>query len=157
MNFVICTEAMDVKQRFSGTLADVRTAAQSFANAQNRTAKIVYADNPPNTNPLVQAGVDPQDVRVERFTPAGISPTVNTLTPATGPAAGGTTVVVSGTRFDQGLTNVTLGGNAVTSLKRIDDETFSFVAPAHAAGAVPLVVTNPDATTVAKANAFTYA
>jgi len=156
MNFVICTEAMDSKVRFSGTVAEARVAAQNQANIWGRHAKIVYADNPPNSNPLVQSGVNPNDVKVERFTPAGVSPTFTSLTPATGSIAGGTAVTFKGSRVDQGATFV-LGGTPVTNLKRVDSETYTFTTTAQTAGAKSLVITNPDATTITQASAFTYA
>lgn len=154
-NFVICTEDMVNKVPYSGSVANARVQAQSLANAWGRAAKIVYADNPPNTNPLVQANVMPNDVKVERYSPAGISPTFTSLTPATGPAAGGTAVTFKGTRVDNGAT-FTVGGTPVANLKRIDNETYTFTTTAQTAGAKSLVITNPDATTVTQASAFTY-
>ena len=152
--YVICTEAMDQRVTFNGTLAAARTRAQTLANAWSVAAKIVFADNPPTTNDLVQANVN-LDAKVERFTPAGISPTFTSLTPATGPAAGGTVVVFVGGRVDIGAT-FTIGGVAVANLVRLSNESYRFTTTAQAAAALPLVITNPDATTITVANAYTY-
>lgn len=154
--FAICTETMTLKKPFEGTLASARTKAQALATALNEPTKLVWSGNPPETNPLVQAGVEPEGAKVERFNPPGIAPTFGALTPATGPAAGGTAVVLTGTGFDAGITAV-LGGNAAVDLVRVSSERLEFKTPAHAAGAVSLVLTNPDATTVTQASAFTYA
>lgn len=81
--------------------------------------------------------------------------TIGTATPATGPAAGGTAVVLTGTDLD-GVTAVTVGGVAATALVVVSPREIHFTTPAHAAGAVSIVLTD-DSGTVTKTNAFTYA
>jgi hypothetical protein len=88
---------------------------------------------------------------IDRLFPAA---TVATVTPATGPAAGGTVVTVTGTNLD-GVTGVTFGGTAGTNLKVIGSGRLQVTAPAHATGAVSVVVAD-DAGAVTKTNAFTY-
>ena len=58
-----------------------------------------------------------------------------------GPTSGGTYVVINGDNFLAGVT-VTFGGAAAT-VKSLNTFFIGVVTPAHAAGAVPVVVTNP--------------
>jgi IPT/TIG domain len=83
-----------------------------------------------------------------------VPPTIISLSPSSGNTGGGTFVNISGSGFSQGAT-VTLGGIPATNV--FANEGFiSLTTPAHAAGAVSVVVTNPNGTTVTSANAFTY-
>lgn len=81
--------------------------------------------------------------------------TVTAISPATGAAAGGTAVTITGTYLSN-ATGATLGGVAVTSFVVVDEHTITAVTPAHAAGAVDLVVTD-NSGTVTKTGFFTYA
>ena len=83
------------------------------------------------------------------------APTVTSVAPATGPAAGGTSVTVSGTNFQAGAT-VTFGGVAATGVTRVNSTTITCTTPAHAAGIVNVVVTNPDTQFGTLVNGFTY-
>jgi hypothetical protein len=69
-------------------------------------------------------------------------PTVASVTPATGLAAGGTAVTISGTGFT-GATAVTFGGTAATAVVVVNANTITATAPAHAAGTVDVQVTTP--------------
>lgn len=71
-------------------------------------------------------------------------PVIYSFTPITGPAAGGTLVEVSGTGFTGTVatTGVKVGGVNATSWVVVNDDTIVVTTPAHAAGAVPIVVTN---------------
>lgn len=80
--------------------------------------------------------------------------TIDTLTPNTGLAAGGTAVTIKGTNF-AGVTGVTFGGVAATSVVVVSETTITCVTPAHAAGAVSVVVSD-DSGPVTKTTAFTY-
>lgn len=81
--------------------------------------------------------------------------TIDTITPATGPAAGGTAVKIKGNNFS-GAAGATLGGVALTNFKVVDNTTITGTTGAHAAGAVALIVQD-DAGDVNEAAAFTYA
>ena len=63
------------------------------------------------------------------------------LSPATGPAAGGTTVTVKGTGLAE-VTAVTVNGVAATAVTVVDDTTVTFVTPATTAGARDVVITD---------------
>lgn len=80
---------------------------------------------------------------------------VSSFTPSTGlAAAGGTTITVKG-QYLTGVTGVTVGGTAGTSVTVVDENTFTFVTPAKAAGTYTVVVTD-DSGTVTATNALTF-
>ncbi|MFC4014619.1 IPT/TIG domain-containing protein [Nonomuraea purpurea] len=81
--------------------------------------------------------------------------TIESVFPATGAAAGGTDLTIRGRNFTPSST-VTIGGTAAAALVVVDDTTIRCKSPAHAAGAVAVVVTT-NASAVTKADAFTYA
>lgn len=76
------------------------------------------------------------------------------IAPAAGLAAGSLPVTITGTGF-AGVRGVTFGGTAATAVKVVSDTKITCVTPAHAAGAVAVVVQDAsgDVTTAA---AFTY-
>lgn len=80
--------------------------------------------------------------------------TVTSISPATGPAAGGTVVTITGTNL-AGVEGVTFGGTAGTSLQRISSTQVKITTPAKTAGAYN-VVTQDDAGDVTTTNGFTY-
>jgi IPT/TIG domain/IPTL-CTERM motif len=69
------------------------------------------------------------------------SPAVTSVTPSTGPPAGGNTVTITGTDFT-GATSVTFGGVAATSFTVVNDTTITSVVPSGSTGAVSVIVTN---------------
>ena len=83
------------------------------------------------------------------------APTVSSIAPTSGPAAGGTAVTISGTGFAAGAT-VTIGGSAATSVVVVSATSITATTPAHAAGAVTVTVTNTDAQSGSCAGCFTY-
>lgn len=80
--------------------------------------------------------------------------TATAITPATGAAAGGTVVNIDGTNL-AGVKGVTFGGAAGTGLVRVSNTRVRVTTPAHAAGAVTVVVQD-DAGDVTKPTFFTY-
>jgi hypothetical protein len=75
------------------------------------------------------------------FPPAG--PTVASVTPNTGAAAGGTPVTITGANFT-GATGVTFGGVAGTAFSVVSATEIDVTTPAHVAGAVPVIVQHPN-------------
>ncbi len=69
-------------------------------------------------------------------------PVITNVSPVSGPTAGGTTVTLTGTGF-AGATSVTFEGSAGGSLSVVNDGELTVVSPAHAAGAVNVVVNGP--------------
>jgi hypothetical protein len=72
-----------------------------------------------------------------------------------GPAAGGTTVTISGAEFHNG-TNVTFGGTDAVNVTFVSGTSLTCDTPAHAAGAVDVKVTNPDSQAGILANGFIF-
>src|SRR5205085_2286791 len=82
-------------------------------------------------------------------------PTVTSVNPNNGSTGGGTGVTVAGTNFVAGAT-VTLGGTAATNVVVVSGTQITATTPAHAAGAVNVVVTNPDTQSGTLLNGYTY-
>lgn len=80
--------------------------------------------------------------------------TVTSISPATGPAAGGTKITLKGTRLS-GVEGVLIGGTPCTEVKVVDDKTVTAKTPVGTAGAKS-VVTKDDFADVTSANGFTY-
>ncbi|MDD1655389.1 MAG: IPT/TIG domain-containing protein, partial [Methanomicrobiales archaeon] len=101
------------------------------------------------------ADVDSKSAQVIIY--LGPAPTVTSITPASGPTAGGTDVTIGGADFlDGGSFGVTIGGNPATNVVRVDATHITATTPAHAAGAVDVVVTNSDGQTGTLADGYTY-
>src|SRR5207245_2911848 len=83
------------------------------------------------------------------------APTVTTVSPSSGPTAGGTGVTITGTNFATGAT-VTLGGAGATNVVVVSATQITATTPAHAAGAVTVTVTKPDTQNGGLSNGFTY-
>jgi cell wall-associated NlpC family hydrolase len=81
------------------------------------------------------------------------SPQVTALHPASGPTTGNTRVTVVGSQLDT-VSRVQVGGSSV-AFHVVDGRHLQFVTPAHAAGAVPIVLTSPFGTS--RPVTFTYA
>jgi hypothetical protein len=103
---------------------------------------------------------DPNDKLVPDFDydPAGVNneaPGAFTVAPLSGAAAGGTAVTLTFVGDANGITGVTFGGTAATSVVVVSDTKVTCVTPAHAAGAVAVVATNPVGSK-SQAAAYTY-
>ena len=69
-------------------------------------------------------------------------PTITSISPKSGSTAGGTSVTITGTGFDWGLTELTFGGtSALNSVVSQSDTQITVIAPAHSAGTVQVQVT----------------
>ena len=79
---------------------------------------------------------------------------ITTVTPSTGLAAGGTVVTINGSNLG-GVESVTFGGTQATNVQVLSQQQVRCTTPAHAAGAVNVVV-NDDAGPVTKVGGFTY-
>jgi hypothetical protein len=82
------------------------------------------------------------------------TPTVTDISPAVGPATGGTPVTITGTNFSN-VTSITFGGTAVAAFTLNSPTSISTTTPAHAAGAVNVVVAN-SIDSGSKSSGFTY-
>ena len=88
--------------------------------------------------------------------PPAPAPTVTSVSPASGPTLGGTSVTISGSGFVSGA-SASLGGSALAGTIVVNATTITGTPGAHAAGAVNVVVTNADAQTGTCAGCYTYA
>jgi hypothetical protein len=85
----------------------------------------------------------------------GPAPTIDTVSPSSGPAAGGTTIKIYGEKFVNGAT-VRIGATLAGSITFINSTTLQCVTPAGTAGAVDVTVTNPNGQFGKKTGGFTY-
>src|SRR5215470_10309217 len=91
-------------------------------------------------------------VRSANVTPA---PTLSTVTPSSGPSAGGVDVTVTGTGFQAGCT-VAVGGTAATKVVFNSSTQLVVTTPAHQPASADISVTNPDGQTSILASAFQF-
>jgi hypothetical protein len=82
-------------------------------------------------------------------------PTVEALTPDSGPLEGSTGVVLSGAGFVSGATTVTIGGTVVTP-SAVTATSLTFDAPAGLAGTVTVTVATPGGTSGSVPGGYTY-
>ena len=87
-------------------------------------------------------------------TPAGNAPTVTGVAPSSGPAAGGTSVAITGTNFT-GASAVTFGGTPAASFTVNSATSITAITPAGTAGAADVSVT-ANSITGTDSGAFTY-
>lgn len=107
---------------------------------------------------LVLAGCGSTTTTAPSTSPPGIAgstaaPVVTTLTPTSGPAAGGTAVTITGSHFT-GATSVTFGGKAAT-FHIVSDTEITTTSPSHAVGSVSVKVHSPAGHS-SKTHKFTY-
>jgi plastocyanin len=74
---------------------------------------------------------------------APAAPMISSLFPTSGPTAGGTTVIISGSNFQSGA-SVLFDSTSAASVNVTSSSSISAVTPAHGPGAVTVTVTNPD-------------
>lgn len=83
-----------------------------------------------------------------------LTATATSITPATGPAAGGTPVTITGTNLS-GTAGVTFDGVAATNFKVVNNTTITCTTPANTAGTSDVVIQD-DAGNVTKSAFFTF-
>ena len=83
------------------------------------------------------------------------APTVSSVSPSSGPVAGGTAVTITGTNFAVGA-SVTFGSAAATNVTVVNGTTITATSPAGSAGAVTVTVTNSGGQSGSLNNGFTY-
>jgi hypothetical protein len=86
--------------------------------------------------------------------PPDLAPIIESINPNHGPPAGGTAVTITGQNFAAGAT-VTFGGLDAGAVF-VNAQTLNCTAPAHPAGPVDVVVTNPDGQSATRAGGYTY-
>lgn len=89
----------------------------------------------------------------------GVVPVIGSVSPVTALAAGGQIVQIFGSSFStvvQSAANVKFGATNATSFVVVSDNQIIAVAPAHATGAVAIVVTNPTGASTTGGTPLTY-
>jgi hypothetical protein len=87
--------------------------------------------------------------------PPPISPIVSSVSPSSGPKAGGTAVTITGANFLSGAT-VSFGTAPATGVGFVSSAGLTATTPANLAGAVDVKVTNPDTRSGVLTSGFTY-
>lgn len=108
-----------------------------------------------NAQPLASSAIDAlmaasgdytDPTKVTSVADRALVPTiVGSLSPATGVAAGNTTVTITGTNLT-GTTGVTFGGTAGTTVVVVSDTSVTVHTPAKTAGTYDVVLTTPKGT-----------
>jgi hypothetical protein len=86
---------------------------------------------------------------------AATPPAITSVTPATGPAAGGTVVTITGTDFAAGA-SVTFNGVAGTNVTVTGTTTITVTTPGGSPGPVTILITNPDGLGTSIGGVFSY-
>jgi phospholipase C len=84
------------------------------------------------------------------------TPTILSISPTSGPIAGGTATTITGTNFVTGAT-VKFGSVAATNVTVVNSAKITATTPANSPGTVNVVVINPDNQSATLASGFTFA
>ena len=130
----------------SNVIVESDSAVVATAPAHADGTVNVTVTNPAGTSAAVAA---------DQYTYAAAAPTVTSVSPATGPSGGGTTVTITGTGFTD-ATGVSFGSTAATNVSVESATSITALAPSGS-GVVDVTVTTPDGTSaVSAADQFTY-
>jgi hypothetical protein len=83
------------------------------------------------------------------FTVGPFMASVTSVSPDSGPPAGGSAVTITGAGFGSGTTSVKFGTTSAASFTVVNDTTITAVTPPHAAGTVDVTVTTASGTSAA--------
>jgi hypothetical protein len=138
--------------------AAVSVGGRSAININVVNATTITAVTPPGSAgqaSIVVANPDGQSGTATAGFLYIVPPAITSVTPASGPAAGGTSLTIRGSNFTAGAA-VTVGGVSAASVTVVNSGTITAVTPAGAGGAAPVTVTNADGQSATLAAAFTY-
>jgi hypothetical protein len=139
-------------------------ATVSFGGAAAANVNVVSSTSITATTPthatgavnVVVANSDGQSATLSNgYTYVNTAPSVASVTPASGPIAGGTGVTITGTNFVSGAT-VSFGGTPATGVTVVSSTSITATTPTHAQGAVDLVVTNSNGQNGTLPSGYTY-
>src|SRR5207248_839150 len=113
------------------------------------------------TGNTVQAQANFDDASLTRTVPGGgytylAPPSLTSISPSSGPVAGGTAVTLTGSSFRAGAT-VMFGTTAASAVTVVNSTKITTTTPAESAGPVSVTVTNPDSQSSTLNNGFTFA
>jgi uncharacterized protein YjiK/methionine-rich copper-binding protein CopC len=141
--------AAGVTVRFGTTAATNVTVVSATQITATTPTGIAGAVNVVVTNP------DGQSATLTSGYTYVAAPAVTSVSPTSGTTAGGTSVTIAGSGFAAGAT-VTFGGTAATGVTVVSATQITATTPAHAAGAVNVVVTNSGGLSGTLTNGYTY-
>lgn len=141
--------------KLGGTAATVLQVANSTIITATTPAHAAGAVSVVVTNTDTKSGTLANGYTYNAPSSPNPPPVVTSILPNTGNTTGGTAITITGTGFLAGA-SVKLGGTAATSVVLVNSTTITAATPAHAAGAVSVVVTNTDAQSSTQANSYTY-
>ncbi len=142
------TGALTLKSGASGCFSStILTPCTTTANLTSYVDAITVS--PDGRSLYTGSATDPNISVFARSRP----PALTTVTPARGPTAGGTSVVIAGVNLD-GATAVIFGGKTAT-ITANTATSLTVTTPLHIAGTVDLIITTADGTQTSK-NAFTF-
>jgi RHS repeat-associated protein len=145
------TQTFDAADQLTSTTRQGVTTSYTSDKLGNRTA----ATQPTGTSYAYGYDQANRLTSVTSTTAVIPVPVIIAISPTTGPAAGGTTVTVTGTGLT-GATAVHFGTQAATSVSVTSDTSLTAVSPAGT-GTVDVIVTTPGGTSaVVAADRFTY-
>ncbi len=139
------------------TGAGVTIGGAPATNVNVISDTMITCTTPPGAGGLADVVVTNADGQADTVANAFtfiLAPTVTGVNPVSGPAAGGTPIVVSGTGFQTGA-SVTFEGAAATNVNVISDTMITCTTPAGV-GPADVVVTNPDGQASTDLSAFSY-
>lgn len=141
-----------------GSPSSKAAAAVTFNGATQLTVTTPSASSTGAVDVVVMNPDHQTATRASGFTysTAAPAPTITAISPNFGLTTGGTAVTITGGNFVATPT-VTFGGTPATGVAYVNATTLTANAPAHAAGLVNVVVTNPDAQAATLANGYYYA
>ena len=156
-NTSLTTTATNITSNFAGTALDgnvTETGNTCASLAPQNSCMILYT---PGSMAISQTDFTLAGTNTNTTTAAiqiDAAATLTSVSPSSGPAAGGTGVTLTGTALT-GATGVSFGGTAATSVNVINSTTVTAVSPAHAIGATDVAITTASGTATLT-NAFTY-
>ncbi len=156
-NMSLTIAATNIQSNFTGTALDgnVTETGNMCANLLPLgTCTLTYT---PGSTVVSQTDFPIQGTNTNAVTAAievdsGV--TLSNVNPSSGAASGGTGVTLTGTGLT-GATGITFGGTAATSVHVVSSTTVTAITPAHATGAVDVVITTPSGSAT-ETNGYTY-
>lgn len=156
-NTSLTTVATNISSNFIGTaLAGHVTETGNTCASVAPQASCTLTYNPgntvvPQTNFTIQgSNTSPATAAIQIN--SGV--TLTSVSPSSGSASGGTGITIMGTGLSN-ATALTFGGVAATSVNVVNSTTVTAVTPAHAVGAVNVVITTPGGSATLT-NGYTY-
>lgn len=157
-NTSLIVTATNITSDFTGTALEgnvTETGNTCASVAPQSSCTLTYT---PGSTAVTQTSFPIQGSNTNAVTAAiqiDASITIDTVSLSSGPASGGTGITLTGSGFT-GATSLTFGGIAATSLNVVSSTSVTAVTPAHATGAVDVMITTPSSSAT-KTNGFTYA